>query len=192
MLGATDLIELFDLVAARASTEYERASIARLVEVVGNDSSKWVAALAAHSLATVALSRDLDQHLREKLVHADSVLASSVSEVIADHRGRTEAATAALETAGTVASAATQALAEAAAAATRDISEARSQAVTEAARAALTELVRAIPDRLAAEAAKIAAVEGARLGKASQITAAIWAALGVGCGLVAPFLWRAI
>jgi hypothetical protein len=177
-LTATELIEIYDVINGRASTESERESIARLVEIVGNEPEKWVAALAAHALSTAALARDAHDKITAEAVEGMSRIGQE-----------TRAALSLLSEFSAAAEAAAQAAAS-------DITEARSEAVSLAAREALASLSRVIPSKLTEEAAKIAAIEAARFAEAGKtsvrIIAAIWTAIGFGAGLALPVLWRSL
>ncbi len=199
MLTAAEFIELFDSVTGRASSDYERATIARLTEIVGSDPEKWVAMLAAHGLACAAMTRDADQALRDRQASAEEALARSVDQVRIASDAHTRDAATVLDVISKEVRAALGVLSEfssaaqaAAQAATRDISEARSEAVGEAARSALASLGRVLPERLATEAASIAAIEAARLRTTGQIVSAIWATIGFGLGLAVPIIWKLV
>lgn len=67
MIGVVELTEIYDQITGRVSNEYERATIQRLVEIVGRDPDKWVSALAAHALSTAATAHDLNNRLDERM-----------------------------------------------------------------------------------------------------------------------------
>lgn len=67
MLTVVELTEIYEAVAARSCSEYERAAIGRLLDVVGRDPDKVIATLAAHALASAATSHDLAQRMDERM-----------------------------------------------------------------------------------------------------------------------------
>lgn len=118
MLNASELTEIYDQIAGRVSTECERASIARLIEIVGRDPDKVIAALAAHSLVVAATAHDLTHRMDERiaLVEAAASQVADRLEAVADRvEKRVAVLPASLDRAVMAASRASASLAETAA-----------------------------------------------------------------------------
>jgi hypothetical protein len=95
MLTLVEVTEIYEAVAARGTTEYERASIERLLEIVGRDHEKIMAALVAHALATSAVAHDLSTRLDERMALVEAS-AARVAERIEAAENRIEKRVAAL------------------------------------------------------------------------------------------------